>query len=312
MTPCYINKDKNETSLTMPGKILFKLKDVWDIIEAVAQSRKEWSFRLEGDFFFRTHMFQKKRWVSFLKKRGEGEGKSFMKGNMVTIPYKDFQLIQLKLEEMINILDLNVEGGGRVRRQLFLPRPIGTIFHCDVLRSDGTPLFTTLHGELCAELAREGGEKWVEEHNLEGVILKVTKAPILPFPSRDLMKVVWLDTVFKLCSQRAREQCEGCYFDSPAQKDHMEGGGCLSTLEEKIGVHYGHIACDIYSQELLQSFDRLNAKLGLGPKMGGELAKAIPDWLGRDGAMEALSTKWVEQEKIKSLFRLQTHISKFD
>lgn len=315
----YTNKDKRETSLCMPGEILPRMKETASMLDSVVGSDLTWSVHLHEKIYLVTHVFNQKRWVGFHKRGDDGK---ILKGQVVNIPLKDFQFFMLKVEEMITILGVEMDqkeeqkegvksGGGGVRRKLFLQRSNMFLYHGDVLRSDGTPLFTTLHGELSEELARQQATKWMKDHHLEedGKV-KISSTPTTPFPARDIMKGVWLHTIIKKVEEKAGEECEGCQMDSPSQKDHLEWGGCLSSLEKKIVVYYGHVAHEIHSNALVHDFDRVVAKLGLPPKMGLELARAIPDWLGRDGAIEAVTTKWVSQERIQPLFRLQEFLAK--
>lgn len=314
----YTNKDKRETSLWMSGEILPRMKETASMVESVVGSNLTWSGHLHENIYLETHIYNQKRWVGF-QKRGGNDGK-ILKGQVVNIPLRDYHFFMLKLEEMITILGVEMnqkdeeqkEGvkSAGVRRKLFLQRSRMSLFHGDVLRSDGTPLFTTLHGELSEELARQQATKWMKDHHLEDGKVKISSTPTTPYPARDILKGVWLYTIIKKVEEKAGEECEACQMDSPSQKDHLEWGGCLSPLDKKIVVYYGHVAHEIHSNALVQGFDRLVAKLGLPPKMGLELARAIPDWLGRDGAIEAVTTKWLSQERIQPLFRLQEFLAK--
>lgn len=293
--------------ILIPGKSIPFLQDnLWKLEDSM-DNNKDTLLKLMDDIWISTKAFHGGRWICFQLRDPE----DWKQNKFVSIPQDDFQIIILRLEYIMDKLGLlPEEHQPPLRRRIFtsleeenkekIQGDTFFQFKVKVKSAEGGFSKRGKQGHLTWDLANDEGLRLVEEAKGEGIYdtqIEIFRTPILKIQPTEMMEACFLNQLISEVEIKAHDHCEGCYLGCPSQKDHLEKGGCLTPLKERVEMFYNMVAgCKISAFNLQVDFCKISSKMGLKRERGLLLlAGAVIYLYTKEKALSRLESEWFQK-----------------
>ena len=303
----YVNRKGEEKKALYPAILLLKLKGFLHYLEDINNTSSKFVVKVFQQWHLTALTFMNSRYISIQKVL---HNNFVVKDSGVLLPAPLFDLFALKIETFASKLGIFEEEdcqhsplphqGRLMRKQL-----LGDchMFAVNIVGPEGKIICSSLERFFCEEQALQWGEgflKQIKERGDSASGIELSKYSTTAPSDLDLMKLVFLKRVIKNVEAKAVDNCDGCFVDSPSQKDHLDGG-CIAPLVKKVEMFFNHIIRAIDPKTLSQEFDKLRGKMGLLPILSLHFAKAAVAYIGREQIVALIESKFPEEKKIKEV-----------